>query len=68
MGWINMNADIKIKNELVGLTLNEFKNQKYDNYRVVKVNDEAMLVTRDMDYERINLELYNEIITNAYYG
>ena len=64
-----MNDDINIRAELVGLTFTEFT-QKYssDRHRIVKINGEPLLVTRDMVYDRINLEIYNDIITDAYYG
>lgn len=62
-----MDNQEKIDN-ILGLTVEEMKNLGINNYRVVREDGESYMVTADLKTDRLNLEIYNDIITNAYFG
>ena len=56
---------------LLGKTYEEAKQIIYENelsIRVVKEDGVSYIVTCDVDIERVNLELKNNIVEDAYYG
>lgn len=54
---------------LIGLTLEAAKEKLKDKeYRIVKINGQGMVITRDFRPERLNLEIKNNIIVNVYGG
>jgi hypothetical protein len=63
-----MNVDVQLRDDVIGLTLEEFFYQGYTNYRVVEANGESFAILHDFDTERINLVTHNNIIIDAYYG
>lgn len=56
---------------LIGLTLEEARFQlsvKRVNNRVVRIDGKSMVITDDLNFDRVNLEIENNIVIRIYNG
>ena len=58
-----------LKDEIIGLTLDEFVNLNTGrSYRVTKEDGESYMVTMDMRPDRLNFEINNGVIVDISFG
>ena len=54
---------------LIGLTLESAREKLKDkDYRIVKIDNKSMAITDDFNFDRVNLEVENNIIVRNYNG
>lgn len=58
-----------MKDSLIGLDL-DLAQKKLENkeYRIVRIDSKSMAITDDFSFDRLNLEIENNIIVNVYGG
>ena len=58
-----------MKDSLIGLDL-DLAQKKLENkdFRIVRIDSKSMAITDDFSFDRLNLEIENNIIVNVYGG